>query len=334
MKILYGIQGTGNGHLSRARDLVPRLRAYGEVDLLVSGTESQIDLPYPVRYRGKGFSFLYNRRGGINYARSGWHNFSLQLYREIRDLPVTQYDLVVNDFEPVSAWAARWRGVPIVALGHQAAFLSPQVPRPAQVSAFGEAVLRYYAPASRGVGFHFEAYDDFIFPPVIRGDIRHATPDDAGHYTVYLPAFHEKRLLALLAQLPEVRWEVFSKYTRQPWQQGQVQVRPISAAAFTQSLLTCRGILTGAGFETPAEALYLGKKLFVVPIRGQYEQQCNAAALARLGVPVSWRPGPDFLPQLREWVETGTARRLSFPDQTEAALARALAGAPLPTLVG
>ena len=324
MKILYGIQGTGNGHLSRARDMVPRLRAWGEVDLLVSGTQSQLDLPYPVRYRGKGFSFLYNRRGGINYARSGWHNLSLQLYREIRDLPVEQYDLVVNDFEPVSAWAARWRGVPVVALGHQASFLSPHTPRPAVRSAFGEAVLRHYAPAPRGVGFHFEAYDDFIFPPVIRSDVRLATASDEGHYLVYLPAFDEKRLLALLAQMPQVRWEVFSKYTHTPWQSGHIQVRPVSAEAFTERLLSCRGILTGAGFETPAEALYLGKKLFVVPIKGQYEQHCNAAALARLGVPVSWRPGPDFLPRLQAWVADPTARQIDFPDQTDAAIACAL----------
>ncbi|RMG68651.1 MAG: glycosyl transferase [Bacteroidetes bacterium] len=324
MKLLYGIQGTGNGHLSRARDLIPRLQAFGTVDVLVSGTQSQLDLPYPIRYRCKGFSFLYNRRGGINYARSGWHNLSLQLYREIRDLPVDQYDLVINDFEPVSAWAARWRGVPVVALGHQASFLSPHSPRPETRSAFGEAVLRHYAPASRGVGFHFEAYDDFIFPPVIRGDIRTAAVTDEGHYLVYLPAFHEKRLLALLEQIPEVRWEVFSKHSRETWQQGHIRVQSVSAKAFTERLLSCRGILTGAGFETPAEALYLGKKLFVVPIRGQYEQHCNAAALARLGVPVSWRPGPEFLPRLQAWVRETEAIQIDFPDRTEAALARAL----------
>ncbi|MGL5401221.1 MAG: glycosyltransferase family protein, partial [Plesiomonas shigelloides] len=38
MKLLYGIQGTGNGHLSRARELVPALRAQGiRVDVLCSG---------------------------------------------------------------------------------------------------------------------------------------------------------------------------------------------------------------------------------------------------------------------------------------------------------
>ena len=33
MKILFAIQGTGNGHLSRARDVYPELLKYGQVDV-------------------------------------------------------------------------------------------------------------------------------------------------------------------------------------------------------------------------------------------------------------------------------------------------------------
>jgi uncharacterized protein (TIGR00661 family) len=54
---------------------------------------------------------------------------------------------------------------------------------------------------------------------------------------------------------------------------------PINKDLFNQSLINCHGIMTGAGFETPAEALYLGKKLMVFPLKGQYEQECNAKAL-------------------------------------------------------
>ena len=46
------------------------------------------------------------------------------------------------------------------------------------------------------------------------------------------------------------------------------------------------GVLCGAGFETPAEALYLGKKLMVIPMKSQLEQFYNAASLKQLGVPV------------------------------------------------
>ncbi len=49
----------------------------------------------------------------------------------------------------------------------------------------------------------------------------------------------------------------------------------------------CEGILCNAGFETPAEALFMDKKLFVIPIHNQYEQECNACALDKMGIPNS-----------------------------------------------
>ena len=48
MKILYAIQGTGNGHLSRARDIIPALQNKGDLDILVSGTQADVDLIYHV----------------------------------------------------------------------------------------------------------------------------------------------------------------------------------------------------------------------------------------------------------------------------------------------
>ena len=46
MKILYAIQGTGNGHVSRAYEVVPELQKYGKVDLLLSGNQCDIELPW------------------------------------------------------------------------------------------------------------------------------------------------------------------------------------------------------------------------------------------------------------------------------------------------
>ena len=63
MKILFAIQGTGNGHLSRARDIYPELARYGEVDVLISGIQADVDVPFPVRYRKYGMSFIFGKRG-------------------------------------------------------------------------------------------------------------------------------------------------------------------------------------------------------------------------------------------------------------------------------
>ncbi len=313
MKVLYAIQGTGNGHISRARDVIPALKRHCDLDLLISGRQSEVKLPDPIKYQYKGFSFVYNRKGGLSYARSGWSNLSPQLMREILSLPVKQYDLIINDFEPVSAWAARLRGVPCVAMGHQASFLSEDTPRPSKRDPLGEMVLKHYAPASQAIGFHFERYDDFIFPPVIREDIRKQEPSDQGHYTVYLPAFRDGVLIGMLRQLPGVEWQVFSKYAKTESRVGNVWVRPVDNDKFLTSFVSCRGMLTGAGFESPAEALYMGKKLFCIPIKGQYEQHCNAASLERMGVAIAWRVDRHFIGKISDWIQDDERVKVNFP---------------------
>ena len=107
MKILYAIQGTGNGHLSRAVDIIPELRKHGELDLFVSGAQAEIVLPYPVKYKSKGLSFYFGKSGGINFLKTFQKNSSKDVIREIKSFPVENYDLVVNDFEPISAWACK-----------------------------------------------------------------------------------------------------------------------------------------------------------------------------------------------------------------------------------
>ena len=70
MNILYAIQGTGNGHLARAQDIVPQLEKFGKLDLFVSGAQADIALPFSVKYKSKGLSFYFGKSGGINFFKT------------------------------------------------------------------------------------------------------------------------------------------------------------------------------------------------------------------------------------------------------------------------
>src|SRR3954454_14087888 len=124
MKILYAIQGTGNGHLSRARDIIPILQNKGELDILVSGTQADVDLPYPVTYKLNGLSFIFGKKGGVDLFETYEKSNLRKLFKEINSLRVEKYDLVINDFEPVSAWACYLKGKECIGLSHQAAVLN------------------------------------------------------------------------------------------------------------------------------------------------------------------------------------------------------------------
>jgi uncharacterized protein (TIGR00661 family) len=326
MKILYAIQGTGNGHLSRARDVIPVLQKKGEVDLLISGIQADVALPYPVKYRYKGLGFIFGKTGGVDLFQTFAKAKSRRFVNEIRSLPVHEYDLILNDFEPVSAWACRLRGKACIGLSHQGAVLSPKAPQPEQVDWMGKMVLLNYAPVTAAYGFHFGAYDENIYTPVIRQQIRELPVADQGHYTVYLPAYDDERLIEVLSLVEgDIRWQVFSKHNKTPRQINGIELRPVDNDGFIRSLASCRGILCGAGFETPAEALFLRKKLMVIPMKNQYEQYCNAAALKDLGVPVIKSLKKKHIPTIREWVVNGAVIDAEYPDRTEEVIDRVIA---------
>ncbi|RYD52720.1 MAG: glycosyl transferase [Sphingobacteriales bacterium] len=316
MKILYAIQGTGNGHISRARDLVPLLAQKGELDVLVSGAHVELTLDHPIKYRFGGLGFFFGRTGGIDLWKTYRQNSLRRFWQELRSLPVTDYDLVISDFEPVSAWACKLAGKPCIGLSHQAAVAHPDAPKARGHYPIGRLLLNQYAPTTTQYGFHFKAYAPGVFTPVIRKQVRELQTTTGDYYTVYLPAYSDANIAAVLSQLPEVDWRVFSKHNQQAFRNRHVSFQPLDNAAFLQSLAGCRGVLCGAGFETPAEVLHLGKKLLVIPMRGQYEQHCNAAALQELGIPVIQRLDHACLPQLRQWIVSEQATSMQYPDAT------------------
>ncbi|OYU56480.1 MAG: glycosyl transferase [Chitinophagaceae bacterium BSSC1] len=317
MRILYAIQGTGNGHISRARDIIPYLQEKGVVDLLISGIQSDVDLPYEIKYQLKGLSFIFGKKGGIDLLDTYRKSNLKRLYQEIQSLPIEDYDLVISDFEPVSSWACKLKNKPCIGLSHQSAVINKKSPKPNKTDMVGKAVLNNYAPVDISYGFHFKQYDKQIFTPVIRNQIRQAKPEDAGHYTVYLPAYNDERLLKVLTQIPLVKWQVFSKHTKKEYKVRNVHIQPINNELFVQSMVSCTGMLCGAGFETPAEALFLKKKLMVIPMKGQYEQHCNAAALKEMGVPVIKSLKKKHIGSIEQWIRLEKNIVVDFPNQTE-----------------
>lgn len=316
MKILYAIQGTGNGHLSRSMDIVPLLQQMGDVDVLVSGNQGDLNLPFPIKYKFNGFGFIFGKSGGVDLWKSFLKSRFRRFLKEIKELPIDKYDVVINDFEPVSAWACYLADKPCIGLSHQAAVLSENTPKTEETDMIGKLVLKNYAPVSAAYGFHFKKYDKKTFTPVIRQQVREQRISNKGHYTVYLPAYDDKRLIKRLSEFKDIQWDVFSKHNSKIKQHGNVFIQPINNKAFIKSMAESEGVLCGAGFETPAEALFMKKKLLVIPMKNQYEQQLNAAALKDMGVPVIKSLKPKHSETILNWLNNGTAVKVDYADNT------------------
>lgn len=303
MKIFYAVQATGNGHISRAMEILPTLSEYGAVDVFLSGSNATLKADLPVVLRSKGISLYYTAKGKINFLKTACNIDPLHVLKYAKDLPLRQYDLVINDFESITSLACKWQRVPSIHFGHQASFTSPKSPRPAHKSLMGEAILKYYAQGTVAVGLHFAPYDRYILPPVIKKEIWNAQPTKQDFICVYLPSCADETLIPYLSAINDCNFHVFSRQTSYIRTERNCTLFPVDKALFNLNLTHCNGLITNAGFETPAEAMMMDKKIMAIPIGGQYEQQCNAAALASLGVYTVDRIDSHFTEKVRQWLD-------------------------------
>ncbi|MCF8276740.1 MAG: glycosyl transferase [Flavobacteriales bacterium] len=317
MKILYAIQGTGNGHLSRSMEIIPHLQKRGQVDVLLSGNQCELKLPFEVRYRFHGLSFIFGQKGGVDFVKTYNNNRVRRFMREVNSLDVSSYDLVISDFEPVSSWACFLAEKRCIGLSNQAAILTKDAPVADSDDLIGKFILKNYAPVSQAYGFHFQRYNPSIFTPIVRQEVRELKVSNNGHYLVYLPAHSDERIIKALKKFPEVEWQVFSKHGNEDLTEGNIWLRPINNSQYLESLASCAGLLCAAGFGATTEALFLGKKLCIVPMKKQFEQQCNALALSQMGIPSIKSLKEKWLDRLRLWLNEENPIRVNYPDNAE-----------------
>ena len=312
MKVFYGIQGTGNGHITRGRIMARELHAAGvEVDYQFTGRPKDTFFDMEV-FNGhswcEGLTFSV-KNGKVNPFMTVLKSSPLRLIKDIRQLDLSGYDLVICDFEPVTAWAARQQKKKTFGVSHQYAF-QYKIPR-AGGNPVSEAVMKHFAPVDIGVGLHWHHFDQPILPPII------ATPDmperiQKNKIVVYLPFENQQQLSHLLAAFRDFEFNIYSFSPDSTQQFEHIHCKPLSLHGFQKDLHDCAGIICNAGFELASESLYLGKKILVKPVHAQMEQTSNAAALVELGYgQMMNKINPDIIGQ---WLHTNKAVRINYPN--------------------
>lgn len=319
-KILYGVQATGNGHLSRCLEFYPVLSKYADVDVLLSGIQGDLELPFPVKYRKHGWGYVFGKKGGIDYWATARSLKPIRIIKDILQLDLSAYDLIVNDFEPITAYARKWRykHLECISLSHQASFFSKKIPRPRQKGYLAEFIFKYFAPSTKKIGLHFQDYDDDVYTPVIRKEIREVSrryvPNEV---LVYLPAYAEGPLAKKLEPLQNYNFRIFSKHTKEESHNGNIHIYPVDKKNWMEMLETTSYAIMGAGFQGVSEMLYLEKKIMAIPMLAQYEQECNAKALQEMGVQIVTAVDDSFEQITEEWLLNAKVIDVDYPNHSD-----------------
>ena len=276
-KILFGIQGTGNGHLTRSRLLAKALAERGaRVQYLVSGRQkSELnDMEVFGNYWHRdGFTFVA-KNGRINFFQTLVHNRFFGFIRDVWQLNVKDYDIIISDLEPVTAWAGYLGNKAVIGFGHQYSF-DYDVPILQRYSIAGLAI-KLFAPATETIGLHWVSFDNRpILPPIIDTTIQ-CCPDE-NHIVVYLPFENQDDVASLLNRFSGYRFKIYGP--RAPEVIGNAEFFQMSVKGFKESLQSSRGVICNCGFTLIAECIHIGLPVLTKPLKGQIEQLANAYTL-------------------------------------------------------
>jgi uncharacterized protein (TIGR00661 family) len=283
MNILYGIQATGNGHITRSRLLVKQLRYSGHnVQVILSGrnTDELWDIddlkPYDV-FTGLTYT-QYN--GKVHYWQTLKQLRLIKFFYDVINYQTPEIDLVITDFDPISAYIAKINKIPSMGIGHQYAF-NYDIPLDGD-NPISKLIMKIFAPADVKIGLHWSDFGQPILPPIIP-DFGAMTETDKKKILVYLPYEDHGNLIDIFNKILEYNFFIYTDKIA-PGEYGNIIGKAFSKINFKEDLKTCGGVICNAGFELPSEALSLGKKILVRPIEKQMEQISNAKAMKMLSL--------------------------------------------------
>ncbi|HEX9255666.1 MAG TPA: glycosyltransferase family protein [Candidatus Angelobacter sp.] len=298
--ILYGVNGEGSGHSTRAKEVISHLQQQGHKLHVVSFDRGLRNLSesFPVtEIFGLKLTYVNNR---VRYKRTLASNL-IKAPRAARSLKALSHlvdeeniELVITDFEPLTCHVGHHKRLPVIAIDNQHAITNTVVSLPRgfrrdvaavrlvtrMMTPHADAyfVLSFFpAPVKRG--------NTFLFPPIVRQEVL-STKAQTGDYVLVYVTSPAKELSAVLKQ---VRCKFVAYGFGTEGQDGNILFKKPSMKGFLRDLAGAKAVIANAGFSLVSEALYLGKPYLAMPVKNQFEQTFNAYYVDKLGYGAWWQ---------------------------------------------
>jgi uncharacterized protein (TIGR00661 family) len=298
--ILYGVNGEGSGHSTRAKEVISHLQQQGHRLHIVSFDRGLRNLSesFPVKeIFGLSLTYVNNR---VRYKRTLASNL-IKAPRVARSLKALSHlveeeniELVITDFEPLTCHVGHRKRLPVIAIDNQHAITNTVVSLPRGFRR-DVAAVRF---VTRMMTPHADAYfvlsffpapvkrrNTFLFPPIVRHEVL-STKAQTGDYVLVYVTSPAKELAALLKQ---VRCKFIAYGFGTEGQDRNILFKKPSMDGFLRDLAGAKAVIANAGFSLVSEALYLGKPYLAMPVKNQFEQTFNAYYVDKLGYGAWWQ---------------------------------------------
>jgi uncharacterized protein (TIGR00661 family) len=305
MKILFGVQTEGNGHITQAIAVKQYLKQNGyDVSKAFAASKKRGLSKYftdefdVVTYEG--FDFVFDKEGRVIIWKTLLKN-TLELPRLILSfikicnvIRKEKPDAIFNYYEPlVGLTSLFFRNIKYVSFGHQYAMDSSIYPRingyPVQ-KLFLRIINKITSLRAKIVALSYYEFNDeemIVSPPMLRSESYSVSDKKEDFVLVYL--MNEDMLPQLFSEAkkyPDIKIECFTKLTKQHNELPNVKLYNLDGKLFQEKMKVCKAVICSGGFETSAEAIYQKKPLLMIPMPNHYEQRanCEDAYLSSFGI--------------------------------------------------
>lgn len=293
-KILYGVAGEGSGHSTRVKVIIEYLQSKNHTVKVISyGKGYKALRPYfdIEKIFGLHFAFKNNEIKPLltifnNLSKTSEAAKSVKKINTIIDK--FRPDFIFSDFEPISAYLAKIKKIPLISIDNQHRLNNTEIeyPNNYKKDAFiAKAITRlmmFGAKAYLIIDFsspNITHKKTFVFPPILRNEILSIKPKDKNYILVYLSsAFKE-----IIPILKSIKTKFIIYGFEKDKEEKNLIFKKNSYDGFLKDLADCKAIIANAGFSLIGEALYLKKPYLAIPIKGQFEQIFNAYYLEKTG---------------------------------------------------
>jgi uncharacterized protein (TIGR00661 family) len=297
--ILYGVNGEGSGHSTRAKEVLRHLVRSGHTVHVASfdrGLQNLRDEFDVTEIYGLRLSYVNNR---VRYDKTLAKNlFSApravksnhQLMRLADEWNV---NLVITDFEPMTCHVGHRKHLPIIAIDNQHCITNAEVSYPKRYrrdAAATKLVAKFMTPRADAyfvISFFtakVKKKNTFLFSPLLRNEVLTAKPTFGDYVLVYVTSPSPR----IADMLKRVRSRFVAYGFDREGSDENITFRKPSQEAFLSDLAGSKAVIANAGFSLISEALHLGKPYLAIPVAHQFEQIFNAHYLDKMGYGAYW----------------------------------------------
>ena len=305
MKILFGVQTEGNGHITQAIATKQYLQSQGiEVTTAFAAKKKRGLSKYftdefnVIDYDG--FDFVFDNVGRVVIWKTILNNtFELPrlIVSFIKICSIIQKekpDAIFNYYEPlVGLTALFFKNIKYVSFGHQYAMDSviyPRINGYIVQKLFLSIINKITSIRAKIVALSYYEFNDatmIVSPPILRAESYSISDKKEDFVLVYL--MNEDMLPQLISQAkkyPDINIQCFTKLTKQYDELPNLKLFNLDGKLFQEKMKVCKSVVCSGGFETSAEAIYQNKPLLMIPMPNHYEQHanCNDAYLSSYAI--------------------------------------------------